>query len=208
MAEKIEISLTDFIGFVNKMGNAKLNHVKSIKDRPEYEPYMDFYKPLREAILKLHKRGQKKEVLDVILEGLTDEKKRRCYPELIAGYKKFLGRKKLEWIKPPKKDWKIGGVTITVNPEIGLEEKKKNGSSNFYIVKLYFKDDALKKAQADQILTLMEMQLRSKVNEPEIKFAILDIRRSKLHIKQDQELKELPLLKGEANSFATMWNSL
>ena len=208
MAEKIEISLTDFIGFVNKMGNAKLNHVKSIKDRPEYEPYMDFYKPLREAILKLHKRGQKKEVLDVILEGLTDEKKRRCYPELIAGYKKFLGRKKLEWIKPPKKDWKIGGVTITVNPEIGLEEKKKSGSSNFYIVKLYFKDDALKKAQADQILTLMEMQLRSKVNEPEIKFAILDIRRSKLHIKQDQELKELPLLKGEANSFATMWNSL
>lgn len=208
MAEKIEISLTDFIGFVNKMGNAKLNHVKSIKDRPNYEPYMDFYKPLREAILRLHKKGQKKEVLDTVLEGLTDEKKRRCYPELIAGYKKFLGRKKLEWIKPPKKDWKIGGVTITVNPEIGLEEKKKNGSSNFYIVKLYFKDDALKKAQADQILTLMEMQLRSKVNEPEIKFAILDIRRSKLHIKQDQELKELPLLKGEANSFATMWNSL
>ena len=208
MAEKIEISLTDFIGFVNKMGNAKLNHVKSIKDRPNYEPYMDFYKPLREAILKLHKKGQKKEVLDTVLEGLTDEKKRRCYPELIAGYKKFLGRKKLEWIKPPKKDWKIGGVTITVNPEIGLEEKKKDGSSNFYIVKLYFKDDALKKAQADQILTLMEMQLRSKVNEPEIKFAILDIRRGKLHIKQDQELKELPLLKGEANSFATMWNSL
>ena len=208
MAEKIEISLTDFIGFVNKMGNAKLNHVKSIKDRPNYEPYMDFYKPLREAILKLHKKGQKKEVLDTVLEGLTDEKKRRCYPELIAGYKKFLGRKKLEWIKPPKKDWKIGGVTITVNPEIGLEEKKKNGSSNFYIVKLYFKDDALKKAQADQILTLMEMQLRSKVNEPEIKFAILDIRRSKLHIKQDHELKELPLLIGEANSFATMWNSL
>lgn len=208
MAEKIEISLTDFIGFVNKMGNAKLNHVKSIKDRPNYEPYMDFYKPLREAILKLHKKGQKKEVLDTVLEGLTDEKKRRCYPELIAGYKKFLGRKKLEWIKPPKKDWKIGGVTITVNPEIGLEEKKKDGSSNFYIVKLYFKDDALKKAQADQILTLMEMQLRSKVNEPEIKFAILDMRRSKLHIKQDQELKELPLLKGEANSFATMWNSL
>lgn len=208
MAERIEISLTDFIGFVNKMGNAKLNHVKSIKDRPEYEPYMDFYKPLREAILKLHKKNQKKEVLDTVLEGLADDKKKRCYPDLIDGYKKFLGRKKFEWIKPPKKDWKIGGITITINPEIGLEEKKKNGSSNFYIIKLYFKEDALKKAQADQILTLMEMQLRSKVSEPEIKFAILDIRRSKLHIKQGQELKELPLLKGEANSFATMWNSL
>lgn len=42
MAEKIEISLTDFVGFVNKMGTAKQNHVKTIKERPEYEPYMDF----------------------------------------------------------------------------------------------------------------------------------------------------------------------
>ncbi len=42
MSEKIEISLTDFVGFVNKMGTAKQNHVKAIKERPEYEPYMDF----------------------------------------------------------------------------------------------------------------------------------------------------------------------
>lgn len=208
MAEKIKISLTDFIGFVNKMGNAKSNHVKSIKGRADYEPYMDFYKPLREAILKLHKKGQKKSALDVVLKGLADDKKKKCYPEVVEGYKKFLGRKNFEWIKPPKKEWKIGGLTIIANPELGLEEKKKDGTSNFYIIKLYFKEDALKKAQADQILTLMEMQLRSKVNEPEIKFAILDIRRSKLHIKQDQELKELPLLQGEAASFVTMWNSL
>ena len=92
--------------------------------------------------------------------------------------------------------------------EGGIEEKKKDRSSNFYIVKLYFKEEPLKKAQASQILTLMEMQLRSKVNEPEIMFAILDVRRSKLHIKYDQELKELPLLLGEAQSFATMWKSM
>lgn len=208
MAEKIEISLTDFIGFVNKMGSAKLSHVRKIKDRPEYEHYMDFYKPIREAILKLHKNNEGKDVLDTLLSHLSDDKKKNNYPALINGYKKFLGRKKFEWVKPPKKDWKVGDVVITVNPELGLEEKKKDGSSNFYIVKLYFKEEPLKKAQASQILTLMEMQLRSKVNEPEIKFAILDIRRSRLHIKYDQELKELPLLLGEAQSFATMWRSM
>lgn len=208
MAETIEISLTDFIGFVNKMGSAKLSHVKNIKDRPEYEHYMDFYKSIREAIIKLHKNNEDKNYLDSLLPHLSDDKKRNNFPALINGYKKFLGRKKFEWVKPPKKDWKVGDVVITVNPELGLEEKKKDGSSNFYIIKLYFKEEPLKKAQASQILTLMEMQLRSKVNEPEIKFAILDVRRSKFHIKHDQELKELPLLLGEAQSFATMWKSM
>ncbi len=208
MIEKIEISLTDFVGFVNKMGNAKLNHVKTIKERTEYEPYMDFYKAIREAIINLHKKKQGKEYLDKVLQDLTDDKKKKCYPEIIKGYKKFLGRKQFKWIKPPKKDWKVGNITITINPEIGLEENKKDGLSNFYIVKLYFKDEALKKAQADQILTLMEMQLRSKVKEPEVKFAILDVRRNKFHEKKDHELKELPLLEGEAHSFATIWDKL
>lgn len=208
MTKKIKISLTDFVGFVNKMGNAKLNHVKAIKERSKYEPYMDFYKMIREAIIKLHKRKQKKELLDEVLEELMDSKKKSCYPEIVAGYKKFLGRRQFEWITPPKKDWKIGNITITVNPEIGLEEKKRDGTSNFYIVKLYFKEDVLKKSQADQILTLMEMQLRSKVKEPEVKFAILDVRNSKFHVKKDHDLKELPLLEGEAHSFATIWDKL
>lgn len=208
MVEKIEISLTDFVDFVNKMGVAKQNHVKAIKERPKYEPYRDFYKSIRTAIINLHKKKQSKDVLDKVLEDLMDEKKIKCYPQIVAGYKKFLGKKQLEWIKPPKKDWKIGNIIITVNPEIGLEEKKKDGTSAFYIVKLYFKDNALNKAQADQILTLMEMQLRSKIDEPEIKFAILDVRRNKFHVKKDHDLKELPLLQGEAHSFAIIWDSL
>lgn len=208
MVEKIEISLTDFVGFVNKMGNAKLNHVKTIKERPEYEPYMDFYKAIREAIINLHKKKQKKEVLDDVLRYLTHENKMKCYPDIVTEYKKFLDKKKFDWIKPPKKDWKIGKLTIAVNPELGLEEKKRDGSSNFYIIKLYFKDEALKKAQANQILTLMEMQLRDKVKEPEIEFAILDVRRNKFHVKDNHELKELPLLQGEAQSFATIWDNI
>lgn len=51
MSIKIEISLTDFIGFVNKMGTAKQNHVKSIK----------------EAIIKLHKKNSQKKHLTMYL---------------------------------------------------------------------------------------------------------------------------------------------
>ena len=207
MIEKFEISLTQFVDFVNRTGNAKLSIVKSIKNRDEYEAYMDFYKPLREGIVDRHKKDLGGDVLDNILETLRDDKKKRHYPELINGYKKFLGKKKIEWFKPPRKDWKVGKLTIRINPELGLEEKRRNGKSIFYVVKLYFKDQPLKKSQADQILTLMEMQLRKKL-DPEIKVAILDIRNSKLHIKNNHDLSELPLLKGEASSFETIWNNL
>ena len=207
MIEKLEISLTQFVDFVNKMGNAKLGVVKSAKNRDEYETYRDFYKSLRDGIVDLHKKDLGKEKLDGILESLRDEKKKKHYPELISGYKKFLGRKKLEWFMPPRKDWKVGKLTIRINPELGLEEKRRNSASKFYVIKLYFKEEPLKKAQANQILTLMEMQLRSKV-EPEIKFAVLDIRNNRFHIKENQDLSELPLLKGEASSFEIIWNNL
>ena len=72
MAERIEISLTDFVGFVNKMGTAKQNHVKTIKERPEYEPYMDFYKAIRTAIINLHKKKQSKDILDNCLLYTSD----------------------------------------------------------------------------------------------------------------------------------------
>lgn len=206
--ETIEISLTDFIGFVNKTGNAKLNHVKTIKERDEYEPFKDFYKPIREGIQKLHKKNLTKDSLDKILANLTDDKKRKNYPDVINGYKKFLGRRKFEWIKPPQKDWKIGNISISVNPEIGLEEKKKDGTSKFHIIKLYFKEERIQKSHVSQILTLMEMQLRDKVKESEVKFALLDIRKSKLHVKEDNKLDERPLLEGEASSFATIWEKL
>jgi hypothetical protein len=207
MIEKLEISLTQFVDFVNKTGNAKLALVKSIKNRDEYETYKDFYKSLREGIVDLHKKDLGTESLGKILESLRDEKKKKHYPELITGYKKFLGRKRLEWFIPPRRDWKVGNLTIRINPELGLEEKRKNRTSTFYVIKLYFKEEPLKRAQANQILTLMEMQLRGKV-EPEIKFAILDIRNNKFHVKENNDLSELPLLKGEASSLSTIWNNL
>lgn len=197
--------MTQIVDFVNKMGNAKLALVKSIKNRDDYETYKDFYKSLREGIVDLHKKDLGAESLGKILESLREEKKH--YPELITGYKKFLGRKRLEWFIPPRRDWKVGNLTIKINPELGLEEKRKNSTSTFYVIKLYFKEEPLKKAQANQILTLMEMQLRSKV-EPEIKFAILDIRNNKFHVKENNDLSELPLLKGEASSLSTIWNNL
>lgn len=116
-----EISLTDFVDFVVKAGTPKLTKVRQLKERGDYDPAGDFWKPLREAVVDFHRAGgQDKHRLDSVLVGLTDPKKRNRYPDAISGYKKFLGRKTFEWFNPPKTLWSAGGLDVRINPELGL----------------------------------------------------------------------------------------
>lgn len=86
---KIEISLTDFVDFVCKAGSSKLTKVKQIKKREDYSPAQDFYKPLREGIIEVHKNDGEKKDLKRIIDSITDSKKIRNYTEAIEGYKRF-----------------------------------------------------------------------------------------------------------------------
>lgn len=58
--EKTKISLTDFINFVNKSGTQKMNQVRQIKNRTEYEPWGDFYKLIGKEYSKFIKQGSQK----------------------------------------------------------------------------------------------------------------------------------------------------
>ncbi len=199
----IKISLTDFIDFVSRAGKSKQTKVKQIKERDPYHPVTDFYKPLREGIIDIHRTGGTKPDLDGLLKGLTDEKKKRNYPIAIAGYKKFWGRKSLKWFEPPFSHWQVGDVDIKVNPELGLECDGK-----FWVIKLYLKADPLTKDKIGQILSLMEDQLRKKAPDDEILFCVLDVKNSKLFCNEDKDTSMLPLLKGEVLSLETIWKSI
>lgn len=198
----IEISLTDFVDFVCKTGSTKLTHVRTIKQRGEYSPATDFYKPLREGIKEIHQCNGSKKELNKILLSLTDPNKIKNYPGAIDGYKKFWGRKDLNFFEPPHRQWEYGKLGIRINPELGLEFNDK-----FYIVKLYFKSDTLSKNKVEQILTLMENQLREGVPD-EVKMAILDVRNAKIFSKEDKDLSLLSLLRGEARNFEEIWKSI
>lgn len=198
----IEISLTDFVDFVCKAGSSKLTKVKQIKSRDDYSPATDFYKALRKGIIKNHENGGGKKELNKIIDSITDPKKIKNYNEALTGYKKFWGRKHITYFLPPYKHWIIGDVDIRINPELGLEY-----DDQFFVVKLYLKSDKLSRDKIDQILTLMESQLRKKV-EQEVKMAVLDVKNAKFYVKEDSDVTLLPLLDGEARSFETIWNSL
>lgn len=198
----INISLTDFIEYVSKVGTSKFTVVNQIHSREEYQPAFDFWKALREGIVDLHQSNKEKSELDNILLDLTDKKKINRYPTLIDSYKSFLGRKKIGWFEPPFKEWKTNDLRVKLNPELGLVINDK-----LYVVKLYFKSEQLSQMKSDLILLLMNTKLK-RGNFKDVTFAVLDVERKKLFEKTKLGKDHLPLLEGEALSFISIWNSL
>lgn len=200
--ENVQISLTDFIDYISKVGTTKFTKVKEIKNRDAYHPAFDFWKPLREKIIDIHKDNKNKNLLDEIVNILTDKNKINLYPNLISQYKSFLGKKKTEWIEPPFTDWIMNDLRIKINPEVGLFINDKP-----YIIKLYFKAEPLSKSKADMILLRMNESLKSG-DFKDANFAVLDISRKKLYENCSLNQVHLSLLEGEALSFLKIWESI
>lgn len=198
----IDVSLTHFVDFATKAGMSQLSAVKNIKAQKAegYAPYKDFYKTLREGIIEFHQSGSKdKKELDKICDGLTDRKKQTCFPTMIRGYKKFLGKKEFEWFVPKKTDWVSGNLMVAINPELGLHI---NGEA--YLIKLYFKGakHELSQRLCEPILHLMGSELKSS----KAKMAVLDVWHNKffeLNRKIDPLI--LLMLEAQASSFVKMW---
>lgn len=197
-----EISLTDFVDYVAKSGGPRLTHVKALKKRGQYDPAQDFWRGLRKAIIEYHEKGHtNKGWLDGVTAALTDTKKKNNYPNAIASYKTFLGKKGITWFKPHRTLWQHGGLDIRTNPELGLVI---NGVRHH--VKLYFKGAPIRKDKADMILLLLQQGLpKTKAGD---RFALLDVQAAKLFSADSPDQDLLPLLHGEATSFAAIWNAL
>lgn len=194
-----QISLTDFVDIVAKSGRPKATKVRQVKERPDYEPALDFYKPLREHLAELHRSGGKKAEVSDVMVMLTDPKKIKNYPALVDGYKKWWGRKELSWFTPPRDLYSTAGFDIMVNPELGLAI---NGER--HIIKLFLKNEALTSFKTEVIIDLMEFQLRKKAH-PTDKFGVLDVRESKLFSEGPHQPESMPIVNAELAYIASIW---
>lgn len=199
----IDITLTQFVDFVLKSGTQKLTVARTVKRQhaEDYDPKKDFYKTFRDGVVALHREGRPVSSLDHLTNGLTDQKKQSAYPALIAGYRKFAGRKSFEWIAPPKKAWVVDDLSVTLNPELGL---KFNGQA--HLVKLYLKDGEPNKRQVEAMLHLLQTELCRSAGSRQV--GILDVRRGKLLLPSDYDAAYLTLMEGEARSFSSIYKAL
>lgn len=196
------VSLTYFVDFVMKSGPPKATVVQKFKQRSEYDPRLDFYRRVRKAIVEMHEKGLHPRELDEIVARLSDEKKRLAYPQVVSGYKKFLGRKQFAWFEPPRGEWAPGPLVVNINPEIGLEIGDKR-----IVGKLYFKTEALTKQRAEVIAHLMDQVLSAKLAQPAI-FVVIDVRRGRAFEPSVPVPTYNALLAGEAASFAEIYKAL
>jgi hypothetical protein len=95
--------------------------------------------------------------------------------------------------------WQYEDLTVSVNPELGLEI---NGRP--HRVKLYFKKEQLTERRVHSILHLLRTTAPS---EPNTTMGILDVPRSRLIPFDNPTLGVDALLQGEARSFMTMWKA-
>jgi hypothetical protein len=192
-----EISLTDWVDFVITAGPPQFTKVKELAARGEYDPRFDFWKPLREGLQSDH-QGRTK--LEDVLLGLKDPKKLKRYPDAIKAYKKFVGKKHLAWFKPPSALWTYGGLTVRVNPELGLQFDGKK-----HVVKLYFKEEKPTKQRLNVVLAMMRVALN--LGESAVP-AVLDVSSCRLITPRLVEQDLLPMLQAQAIAFVHMWNAV
>lgn len=193
------ITMSDVVDVISTAGTPKLTKVAAIKNRPPYAPALDYYRPLRMGIINTHVQARDRDALDPIIDS-AHIKKVANYREIIAGYKRWWGRKQLQWFDPPRGIYQHGEIEVNVNPELGLSVDGER-----IVIKLYCKDDPLTKLRVDPSLALMELALRAHL-PADTTVGILDARSGKLY---KFGLRDTPRLKamvdGELAYISTIW---
>jgi len=195
-----KMSLTDFVDVVSKSGTPKATKVRSVINRAKYSPATDFYKPLRDCIVDTHLNDLHKASLYKLNHKLTDEKKMKNYPAAIEGYTAWWGNKTLKWFEPVNDTFERHGVSVSVNPELGLLINEVP-----HLIKLYFKADALTKNRIDIATHLMEECLRPYCSRGEI-MAVLDVRTGKLFFLKTPISGLTAMLGAELAYISALWS--
>ncbi|HMQ03535.1 MAG TPA: hypothetical protein PKD26_06440 [Pyrinomonadaceae bacterium] len=201
----IKISLTDFLDFIIASGSAKQTLVARLKKREEYAYAKDYWRELRNTITDFHADpALTKAYFDAAIEtNFIDAGKKEKARLLLENYKKFLGRKTVETMPLVKCDWRYNKhLTIRVNPELHVTI---NGVPQ--IIKFYFKSKpTLTKAKIDMALVLMKIATDDIITN--VHYSILDLPQQKIWTQENPNMKLMPLLKGEAESYITIYQSL
>lgn len=192
----VKTTITTFTEFVNATGSAKITKVKAAKEfvsDPTDFVMKSFYLPWKQEIRKAMEAG----VDPTVIAGAAvvgPDARHAHFQTCSDGMLRWMGRKRIVWTGVSNRYWSSGGLTVTVNPELGVEI---NGVP--FVIKLHLKDDPVTKRAIDPALHLMELVY------PHHDVGILDVRRAKLFTPTRLIPGIDALLAGEAASFATMW---
>lgn len=148
-----EVSLTTFMDFMVKSGTPRVTCVHNAVSRygDEYDPALDYWKQYRDAVVAMHRFRRDKSTLDGVADRVSEHKQEN-YAKACRTYRRFLGRKTVEWVDPPRATWSASGLAVRIKPELGLFIE-----GILYAVKLRARaHEPLKSVQAKAMCRLMQ----------------------------------------------------
>ena len=202
----INVSLTQFLTYTSKVStSAKIKAVRDIKNSPGYHPSIDYWKPLRDEIKRLHENNLPIENLNNLLLSIN-EKKVKNYTGAINTYIQFIKKNDVAYFKTGKSSWKLtDDLFVGASPELGLVV---NGKKLY--VKVYYKkkssDAKLTKRNIQSSLTLMQLAEKDFQMEPDSNFAILNLQNGKIIEAGPLRSEDVLELEVDAQNFVTTWN--
>lgn len=204
VTNKVGIGLTQFIDFTVKGSEAKTNMVRKIKYQDPYHPAFDYWKQLREGIIKYHEQGLDLDFFDSLIEGL-EPKKKPNYIEYIKQYKKFLRNKDVVWFDPGKATWLGDELNVRASSELGLFI---NGEP--HLIKLYFKgkNEKVDKRNIRTTLTLLNSATYEMSYTFSINNSVLNVPKNKFFTDNAVNADKLIALESEARQFMFIWDKV
>ncbi|MBY0588715.1 hypothetical protein K2X85_16200 [bacterium] len=206
LSGQVGISLTQFVNFATKPPEQQLTEARRIKQQhmEGYDVPPDMYKQFRDAVVRMHKQRRDKSYLDEVVARQTESSRVKHYPTLASGYKKFLGRKDVEWFDPPSGVWIFEDLRIKITPELGLVI---NGRPT--VIKLYLNDSqTLIKRRAEIIIHLMKLGIPTLAEDDEVDACVLDVRKGQLFMAGKSDREQSILLRAQARNFVSMYREL
>lgn len=191
------LSLSRFVDFLLKTGPARATDVRAQK-----QPPFDFYQDFKAALAEGCRRGEPFTALELLLTQLGDPKKKRLYPPLVKGLRKFLAPGVTLIPPPPVVEYPIApGFAVRVNPELAVRI-----DGNTLVLKLHLRTERLTTKRTQLLIAIMQEALWAKA-PPGAGFGVLDVGRAKLHgCGQDVVLaRAVEVIRADGLAFAALW---
>ncbi|MEM7275770.1 MAG: hypothetical protein AAF547_22030 [Actinomycetota bacterium] len=197
------ISLNQFFPFVLADSLAKRSELRSIRrTRGVYTPAVDYWRLLRLQIVAYHqfRPGPGLDALSTAVE-LAHPDRREHYATAVTNYRRFLGRKRVQWLGTPRRAvWLADELKVRVNPELHVTINEEP-----HVVKLFLKADprwALTQRTANPLAYLLHA-CHGHLGRP----LVVDVLRGRAFGLTRQNVDYDALLRAQAAAFTSLWES-
>jgi len=192
--------MRSFIEYLETDAMSQLSVVRRAKcsQDEEYQPAKDYWGPLRQRIISMHKQGHDGSELDSVAHKVSASKQKN-YLMRVQQYKKWMIGQDLKWSGVLPQLVKLGPLTVKLSPELGIIV-----SGTDHVFKLYFKAEKLTKSQRRLRLHLLALPMAYPGRTP----AILDISRSKTIIANEATPELDATLIVQAEAFVKLWHQV